>query len=88
MAEVQRLRCPACGMPRHQRCFGIGESGFDPDLYPDHDLELMIDTIGGRGRLSVEHRPVTYQQAVAQRDCLRAALERVEAEITAAKAAG
>jgi hypothetical protein len=86
VARVERLRCPACGLVRSPKHFGINEEGeFDPELLVHHDLVLRVDTIGGRGRLTVEHEPLPLPLARALRDAIAATLERLNAEIRAAE---
>jgi hypothetical protein len=86
VAQVERLRCPACGLVRSAKHFGINDDGeFDPELAVHHDLVLRIDTIGGRGRLAVEYQPLPLPLARALRDAIAAALARLDAEITAAE---
>lgn len=67
------------------RRFGINDDGeFDPETFHHHDLVLRIDTIGGRGRLEVEHQPLPLPLAHALRAALVEALARLDAEITSA----
>jgi hypothetical protein len=81
MAQVERIRCPLCGLFRNPKRLGITEEGFDPELLPQHDLTLIIDTIGGRGKLSCEHRPLPLATAQALRAALAEALARLDAEL-------
>lgn len=86
MAVVERLRCPLCGLTGTLARFGINDEGvFDPELLRQHDLVLRIDTIGGRGRLDVEHQPLPLPLAQALRAALAEALARLDAEITSAE---
>lgn len=82
MATVlHSLRCPACGMGRRLRFFGIEDGDFRPAAYPQHVLECLTYRYGGDRSISVVRQPVTLQEALALRDCLAEALRRVEEEI-------
>jgi len=60
------------------------EDGFDPEQFPRHDLSMMINTFGGRGKLACETRPISLETAHALRAMLKEALARLDAEIKAA----
>jgi hypothetical protein len=84
VAQVERIRCPLCGLFRTLKRLGITEEGFDPELLPQHDLILLIDTIGGRGKLSCERLPLPLATAQALRAALAEALARLDAELATA----
>jgi hypothetical protein len=81
MAQLTRLRCPACGTPRNPAVFGI--DGSDMSFVEDagHEAQVSIQTIGGRGRCSWAHFDAPLEVSVALCKSLRAALARLEAEV-------
>lgn len=82
MGQYVRLRCTLCGHDRPQAAFGLDTKGaYDPDSGFDTEMSLRIDTIGGRGRLTVERQPVPLAIAYGILDALKAAVARVEADI-------
>lgn len=81
-----RIRCPTCGFDNKPHRLGLDSEGdYRPGDAEPHQLSLRVDTIGGRGRLQVERQPLPLRSAYGVRDALRAALERVEAEIAEAE---
>lgn len=85
VAVVTKLRCVLCGLDRRPAQLGLAEDGsYDAATALPNEMTLRIDTIGGRGRLSVDRQPVPLPTAYGLRSALQAALARVEADIVAA----
>lgn len=85
MGVHESLRCPGCGHDRPARAFGLTSRGdFDQASAPENELSLRRDTIGGRGKLSVERLAAPLPFALGLRDMLRYRLAQVEAELRAA----
>lgn len=85
MGVHESLRCVACGHDRRPSAFGLTARGdFDADTAPPNELSLRRDTIGGRGRLTVERVSVPLPIALGLRDMLRYRLAQVEDELRAA----
>ena len=82
MAIREYLRC-VCGWNRPPKALGIQADGTFKPVYP-FTTSLRVDTIGGRGRLTVERIPMPLYIAQGLRAALRAALEQVEADIVEA----
>lgn len=82
MAVHVTLRCTLCGIDRKPSAFGLDDEGaYDPDNAHENEMSLRIDTIGGRGCLTVERQPVPLATAYGILDALKAAVARVEADI-------
>lgn len=78
-----------CGYDVKPGRIGLTEGGdYDPEQAPQHELELRVDDIGGRGHLTVEKQALPLPFALGMRDALKAALARVEAEIAEATGGG
>jgi hypothetical protein len=74
MAERNHLRCPVCGKLSLAGAFGITdeeEPVFDAQAHPEHRLEWMIQTLGGRGRISWQSHDIGPRTLEALRQCLR-----------------
>lgn len=85
MAVRETLRCVLCSHDRPMVAFGLTPRGaFDPVNAYQNEMSLRRDTIGGRGRLSVERVSVPLPIALGIRDMLRYRLAQVNAEIRAA----
>lgn len=86
MATYLRIRCLCCGVARHTKHFGVFDGVFVPEQHPQHVIEQMVTTIGGRGYTPVNERsdlPIVLAKAL--RDSMRASLARLEHEIEAAE---
>jgi len=78
-----RIRCPACGTPRHPHDLGVEvEDGKPPTALPD--VQAAVVTLGGRGRCAWDWYPVPRRWLLVLRDRLRAALAQIDEALEAA----
>ncbi len=79
--ERTHIGCPICARHYPPVKLGLTASGaFDPSIHSPL-LKTYRLTFGGRGRLAVEHLPLSLPFAYGLRDALRTALARLEQEI-------
>ena len=85
MAVVEKLHCVLCGYDVRPQRIGLSADGsYDPEAAVQHDMGIRVDTIGGRGRLTVERKPVTIPAAIGLLAAIDAARARVVADLQAA----
>ena len=85
MAVVERVHCVLCGYDVRPKRIGLAADGsYDSEAAVLHDMGVRVDTIGGRGRLTVERKPVTIPIAVGLLAAIDAARARVVADLQAA----
>ena len=85
MATVRdQLVCLLCGLTHKPEAFGLDSNGaYDPERQAP-PLVLYRRHFGGRGRIVCEKLPVPAPLALGIRQALKAALARVEADLTEA----
>lgn len=74
-----------CGRDHSPKTFGLTPEGAydEANAFPN-ELSLRISHFGGRGKLYVERLPLPLPFALGMRAALRAALDRVDADLAAA----
>lgn len=84
MTVRDQLGCLLCGLSRKPEVFGLDEKGaYNPEARSP-PLVLYRRHFGGRANLVCEKLPVPVPLALGIRDALKAALARVEADLTEA----